>query len=145
MEDKREGVVGEGEGYGGREGGRGREMEDEGVRVCGCRERVGEQGREIESVQARERESTRSQKREREHVCVVCLCDMERACVRVPDRHCVCVCVCVCVCLCICAQSKELASTLERVQADEQRLVHIHLKHQAAQLAILRDSLQVLF
>ena len=30
MEDKREGVVGEGEGYGGREGGRGREMQDEG-------------------------------------------------------------------------------------------------------------------
>ena len=71
--------------------------------------------------------------------------ERERERERVSVCLCVCVCMCVCLCLCICAQSKGLAGTLERVQADEQRLVHIHLKHQAAQLVILRDSLQVVF
>ena len=49
------------------------------------------------------------------------------------------------MCVCVRERERELAGTLERVQADEQRLVHIHLKHQAAQLVILRDSLQVVF
>ena len=89
-----------------------------------------------------DRERWRERARERaSHSESVCVCLWVSVCVFV----CVCVCVCVYVCLCTCAQSKELAGTLERVQADEQRLVHIHLKHQAAQLVILRDSLQVVF
>jgi hypothetical protein len=38
-------------------------------------------------------------------------------------------------------QERELVQTRRRVRADEERLIFVHLKHQVAQLLLLRDSL----